>query len=215
MAQPAHDRGAGDEPVPPTSPQGAARPDSSPRPLLRCPGRLGHRRLLSAAGREVAFLGVGDIAPGPVSRSLARVLRDVLAGSGRLALRCYHELVYQSVRRGVPALGRAAQGSRRPPPTPPAHLAHRPHPGCRPPGQDPGLAPATAGRSRDAVFRTADTARRLAGLPDDLGWAALADDLRVVPIEGDHANLRHPPPHDLRRCRDQAATAGRSLPRSA
>ena len=171
--------------------------------------------LLSEAGREVAFLGVGDITPGPVSRSLTRVLRDVLAGRGRLALRCYHELVYQSVRRGVPGLGRAT-----------ARLAANVLPrnrhtsftfhsldairrakiqGWHP---RPLAVPVT-------VFRTADTGYQAAGLPDDLGWGRFCRDLRVVPIEGDHRTFATQHLTSFAARVVQAATAGRSLPRSA
>ena len=171
--------------------------------------------LLSEAGREVAFLGVGDITPGPVSRSLTRVMRDVLAGRGRLALRCYHELVYQSVRRGVPGLGRAT-----------ARLAANVLPrnrrtsftfhsldairrakiqGWHP---RPLAVPVT-------VFRTANTGHQAAGLPDDLGWGRFCRDLRVVPIEGDHRTFATQHLTSFAARVVQAATAGRSLPRSA
>jgi hypothetical protein len=119
------------------------------------------------------------------------------------------------VRRGVPALGRAVAGLSA---------------GLLPPRLRTLLTAHTLGAVRRAkildwhpeplalpvtLFKTADTARRHAGYPDDLGWAALAKDLRVIPVEGDHGTYATLHLTTFAAAVTEAASSGRSLPRAA
>jgi hypothetical protein len=65
------------------------------------------------------------------------------------------------------------------------------------------------------LFKTTETARRLADLPDHLGWADLCDELRVVPIEGGHGGYYRDGPEAFAASIIEAATSGRVLPRAA
>jgi thioesterase domain-containing protein/acyl carrier protein len=176
---------------------------------------------LVAAGRLVTFLGIGD--SGPWARPPARARTSSLVGYyvgvprrlHRLAALAFRLLVHHSARHGVPAVARSV-----------VHLLagfltakdqHRLRVqtilalrAAKVAAWQPAHLPIPV-----TLFRSVETARQFTRLQDDLGWAALADEVRVVTVEGDHATYVS---HNLERFAaevTQAIGTSAVLPRSA